>query len=48
MSVEATYELGYYVACMDCESQGPIAESYEESVEKWNERRLMGELTRLC
>lgn len=45
MMVTATYEIGYYVCCLDCESQGPVGESVTLALEKWETRGLYAEIT---
>lgn len=47
MAIEAHYEIGYYICCVTCEAQGPIGETYEGALEKWENRILYAEITRL-
>lgn len=38
-SLEPTYSIAanrHYVACNDCDADGPIARSEEEAIEKWD------------
>lgn len=32
--------LCFYVTCKTCNADGPTAESYEEAIDKWNDRPL--------